>query len=107
MLKRYSYKLRSGNASASDVIKAYRELEDMLNVYRPLTWFIADKSQLSSLMLNIDEADNFLKSRFSNLVSYLYATIYLPRKEFEDHMKYCYHNAKKITKESGIYLILQ
>jgi hypothetical protein len=101
---KYGYTLRSGAATSSDVERAKTEIKTLFNKYNRLSNTIKDYSEIEEILSSSNE---FIKSRFSNIVSYLYAMTYLTRREFEDHMQYCYFSAKKITKLGGVYLILQ
>ena len=102
--KQYNYTLRSGKASAGDISTAKREARQLFDKYNRLSNTIKNYEELEK---TVDNADDFVKNRFSNLFSYLYAMAYITRADFEDQMRYCYFSAKKITRESGVYLILQ
>ena len=69
--------------------------------------------RLSNTIKNYDEAISLFKKgnklvqdRFANLMSYMWSFLMAP-KSFERHMKFCYYTSKKLTSDSGIYLIIQ
>ncbi len=102
--ERYRYTLRNGKSTPSDIKIALQEAKEIFNKYKRISNTIDTYEELEDAVLN---SEQFIQNRFSNIISYVYASLLLPHNEFEEHMKYCYYNAKKITKESGIYLILQ
>lgn len=102
--EKYQYTLRSGKSTPSDIKIALKEAKEIFNKYKRLSNTVSTYEELEDIVL---QSEDFIQNRFSNIISYVYASLFLPRNEFEEHMKYCYYNAKKITKESGIYLILQ
>lgn len=102
--EKYRYTLRSGKSTPNDLKIALQEAKEVFDKYKRISHSVDNYENLEKLVL---ESEEFIQNRFSNIMSYVYASLYLPRNEFEEHMKYCYYNAKKITKQSGIYLILQ
>lgn len=102
--EKYQYTLRSGKSTPSDLKIALQEAKEIFDKYKRISHSVNSYEELEKIVL---ESEEFIQNRFSNIISYVYSSLYLPRNDFEEHMKYCYYNAKKITKESGIYLILQ
>jgi hypothetical protein len=100
---KFNYSLRSGAATLSDYAIAKKELKEMFGKYSRLSNTIENYNQA---MLLFDKGNKLIKDRFSNLMSYMYSFIIKP-KSFENHMKFCYFTSKKLTTDSGIYLIIQ
>jgi hypothetical protein len=100
---KFNYSLRSGAATLSDYATAKKELKEMFGKYSRLSNTIENYNQA---MLLFDKGNKLIKDRFSNLMSYMYSFIIKP-KSFENHMKFCYFTSKKLTTDSGIYLIIQ
>jgi hypothetical protein len=103
VLKKQNYRLRSGSVQKSEYNTAKKELKEMFTKYRRLSNAIIDYKQAIELF---EAGSKLTQDRFTNLMSYLYSMLIKP-KDFEDHMKFCYFTSKKLTKDSGIYLILQ
>ena len=100
----HNYTLRTGNGvGLVSLPKAKAELKEIIMKYPRISNTIKDYDHAIRL---VDEADDFIKQRFINIVSYLYSFMILP-KVFETHLKFCYFSSKKITDKSGLYLILQ
>jgi hypothetical protein len=100
---KHNYNLRSGAVATSDYVTAKKELKEMFEKYPRLSNTIENYNQAIKLF---DKGNKLTKDRFSNLMSYMYSFIMKPKK-FEDHMKFCYFTSKKLTTDSGIYLIIQ
>lgn len=100
---KFNYSLRSGAATLSDYATAKKELKEMFGKYSRLSNTIENYNQA---MILFDKGNKLIKDRFSNLMSYMYSFIIKP-KSFENHMKFCYFTSKKLTTDSGIYLIIQ
>ena len=100
---KHNYNLRSGAVATSDYVTAKKELKEMFEKYPRLSNTIENYNQAIKLF---DKGTKLTKDRFSNLMSYMYSFIMKPKK-FEDHMKFCYFTSKKLTTDSGIYLIIQ
>jgi len=100
---KHNYILRSGAVQTADYTIAKRELKEMFEKYNRLSNTIENYNQAIKLF---DKGNKLTKDRFSNLMSYMYSFIMKPKK-FEDHMKFCYFTSKKLTTDSGIYLIIQ
>lgn len=100
---KFNYSLRSGAATLSDYATAKKELKEMFVKYTRLSNTIENYNQA---ILLFDKGNKLTKDRFSNLMSYMYSFIIKP-KSFENHMKFCYFTSKKLTTDSGIYLIIQ
>src|SRR6056300_578754 len=99
----YNYKLRGGAVDQSSYSVAQKELKEMFSKYK----------RLSNTIENYDEAirlfkkgNKLVQDRFANLMSYMYSFLMKP-KSFENHMKFNYFTSKKLTTDSGIYLIIQ
>lgn len=103
VLNKQNYRLRSGSVQKSEYNTAKKELKEMFTKYRRLSNAIIDYKQAIELF---EAGSKLTQDRFTNLMSYLYSMLIKP-KDFEDHMKFCYFTSKKLTKDSGIYLILQ
>lgn len=103
--EKHNYTLRSGAVQTSDYTLAKKELKEMFDKYKRLS--NSDQLQnYSQAMKLFDKGNKLTKDRFSNIISYLYSLTMKPKK-FEDHMKFCYFTSKKLTTDSGIYLIIQ
>jgi hypothetical protein len=100
---KHNYNLRSGAVQTSDYTIAKRELKEMFNKYNRLSNTIENYNQAIKLF---EKGNKLTQDRFSNLMSYMYSFLMKPKK-FEDHMKFCYFTSKKLTTDSGIYLIIQ
>jgi len=100
---KHNYNLRSGAVQTSDYTIAKRELKEMFDKYKRLSNTIENYNQAIKLF---EKGNNLTKYRFANLMSYMYSFLMKPKK-FEDHMKFCYFTSKKLTTDSGIYLIIQ
>lgn len=100
---KHNYNLRSGAVSPSDYTIAKRELKEMFAKYNRLSNTIENYNQAIKLF---DKGNKLTKERFSNLMSYMYSFLMKPKK-FEEHMKFCYFTSKKLTTDSGIYIIIQ
>jgi len=99
----YNYKLRGGAVDQSSYSVAQKELKEMFSKYK----------RLSNTIENYDEAirlfkkgNKLVQDRFANLMSYMYSFLMKP-KSFENHMKFNYFTSKKMSTDSGIYLIIQ
>ena len=102
---KHNYILRSGAVLSADYTIAKRELKEMFVKYPRLS--NSDQLQNYNQAIKLfDKGNKLTKDRFSNLMSYMYSFIMKPKK-FEDHMKFCYFTSKKLTTDSGIYLIIQ
>ena len=100
---KHNYNLRSGAVPTSDYVTAKKELKEMFEKYSRLSNTIENYNQAIKLF---EKGNKLTQDRFANLMSYMYSFLMKPKK-FEDHMKFCYFTSKKLTKDSGIYLILQ
>ena len=100
---KHNYSLRSGAVQPSDYTIAKRELKEMFSKYNRLSNTIENYNQAIKLF---EKGNKLTQDRFSNLMSYMYSFLMKPKK-FEDHMKFCYFTSKKLTTDSGIYLIIQ
>jgi hypothetical protein len=105
VLDKHSYKLRSGAAVPNEYNVAKRELKEMFSKFSRLSNSDDLKNYNDAIKL-FNRGDKLTKDRFSNLMSYMYSFLIRPKK-FEEHMKFCYFTSKKLTTDSGIYLILQ
>jgi hypothetical protein len=102
---KHNYILRSGAVLSADYTIAKRELKEMFVKYPRLS--NSDQLQNYNQAIKLfDKGNKLTKDRFSNLMSYMYSFIMKPKK-FEEHMKFCYFTSKKLTTDSGIYLIIQ
>jgi len=102
---KHNYNLRSGAVLSADYTIAKRELKEMFVKYPRLS--NSDQLQNYNQAIKLfDKGNKLTKDRFSNLMSYMYSFIMKPKK-FEEHMKFCYFTSKKLTTDSGIYLIIQ
>ena len=75
----------------------------MFSKYNRLSNTIENYNQAIKLF---EKGNKLTQDRFSNLMSYMYSFLMKPKK-FEEHMKFCYYTSKKLTTDSGIYLIIQ
>ena len=100
---KHNYNLRSGAVPTSDYVTAKKELKEMFEKYSRLSNTIENYNQAIKLF---EKGNKLTQDRFANLMSYMYSFLMKPKK-FEDHMKFCYFTSKKLTTDSGIYLIIQ
>ena len=100
---KHNYNLRSGAVTTSDYVTAKKELKEMFEKYSRLSNTIENYNQAIKLF---EKGNKLTQDRFANLMSYMYSFLMKPKK-FEDHMKFCYFTSKKLTTDSGIYLIIQ
>lgn len=103
MQDNYNYKLRSSNVSKNEHEIAKKELKEIFRKKNRLSNTIKNYEHAIDLFEN---ADDLTKDRFSNLISYLYSFLILP-KNFEEHMKFTYLCSKKITSDSSMYIIIE
>jgi hypothetical protein len=103
--EKHSYSLRSGSVVTNQYDVAKRELKQMFNKYGRLSNSDDLKNYNDAIKL-FNKGDKLTKDRFTNLMSYMYSFLIKPR-DFKEHMKFCYFTSKKLTTDSGIYLILQ
>lgn len=100
----YRYQLRNGvSVPFTEMTTAKKELKEIVDRYGRFSNTLTDYDQA---MNKLDESDELTKKRFINLISYMYSLMIVPP-DFKKHMKFCYFTAKKITNDSGLYLILQ
>ena len=100
----YGYSLRGGvRINLNDMDKAKKEFKEIMAKYGNVSGKI---ESYDSAMEMIDRGDTLLKSRFIAIVSYLYAVVIKGQRDFEDLMKYCYFSAKKISSDTGTYLLI-
>lgn len=102
MREEHSYTTRSSFVQKADYDKAKQELKAVIKKYPRFS--VTMKSYEEAVQI-FESGDKLLKDRFANLISYLYALLILP-KDFEDHMKTTYLLAKKITRDSSVYLLI-
>lgn len=105
VLEKHNYNLRSGVVSPNDFKMAQKELKEMFTKYRRLSNSNDLKNYTDAIKL-FTSGDKLTKNRFANLMSYMYSFLIKP-KDFKEHMKFCYYTSKKLTTDSGIYLIIQ
>ena len=99
----YKFNLRSSAVVANDYPAAKRELKSMFSKYGRLS----DKIQTYKEAIDIfDQGDKLTQDRFANLMSYMHSFLTAP-KSFEKHMQFCYLTSKKLTSDSGLYLIIK
>ena len=103
MQDKYNYKLRSSTVSKNEHEIAKKELKEIFRKKNRLSNTIKNYEHAIDLFEN---ADDLTKDRFSNLISYLYSFLILP-KNFEEHMKFTYLCSKKITSDSSMYIIIE
>jgi hypothetical protein len=100
----YGYSLRGGvRINLNDMDKAKKEFKEIMTKYGNVSGKL---ESYDSAMEMIDRGDTLLKSRFIAIVSYLYAVVIKGQRDFEDLMKYCYFSAKKISSDTGTYLLI-
>lgn len=100
----YGYSLRGGvRINLNDMDKAKKEFKEIMAKYGNVSGKL---ESYDSAMEMIDRGDTLLKSRFIAIVSYLYAIVIKGQRDFEDLMKYCYFSAKKISSDTGTYLLI-
>lgn len=100
---KYNYKLRSSIVAKNEYEIAKKELKEIFRAKNRLSNTIKNYEHAINLFKN---ADDLTKDRFSNLISYLYSFLILP-KNFEEHMKFTYLSSKKITTDSSMYIIIE
>lgn len=100
----YSYSLRGGvRVNPADMAVAKREFKEVLSSYGTVSSKIENYEEAMKL---VDAGDALLQSRFIAITSYLYAIVVKGKSDFEDLMKYCYFSAKKISNDTGMYLLI-
>jgi len=103
VLEQHKYNLRGGAVDMKTYSVAQKELKQMFSKYRRLSNTIKDYNEAISLF---EKGNKLVQDRFANLMSYMWSFLMAP-KSFEKHMKFCYYTSKKLTSDSGIYLIIQ
>ena len=103
VLEEHKYNLRGGVVDKSSYIVAQKELKQMFTKYKRLSNTIKNYDEAFSLF---KRGNKLVQDRFANLMSYMWSFLMAP-KSFERHMKFCYYTSKKLTSDSGIYLIIQ
>jgi len=98
----YQYNTRSTTVSKLQYTVAKKEFKQICEKYPR---FSVSMKSFDEAMSIFDSGEKLLKDRFSNIASYIYSLLIIP-KNFEDHMKFTYLLAKKITKDSGVYLLI-
>ena len=103
VLEEHKYNLRGGAVDKASYSVAQKELKQMFSKYKRLSNTIKNYDEAISLF---KKGNKLVQDRFANLMSYMWSFLMAP-KSFEKHMKFCYYTSKKLTSDSGIYLIIQ
>ena len=94
--KEFGYSLRTGRNTRIEIDKSIKELKEV----KVLPVGFKDYKELAD---KLENSDDFVKQRFSNIVSYIYAFL---KFDFNKVSKFCYYSSKKITKASSAYYII-
>jgi hypothetical protein len=99
----YGYKVRNGVSTTLDTMPTAKdELKQIFRKYGNVSLKFRSYEETISVL---DQSDPLIQKRFSNLVSYMYSMLIVP-KDFEDLMKYCYILAKKMSADSSTYILI-
>lgn len=107
---KWGYTLRNGKTTQVSTRNEQLMRKEIKEIYKRYT-----PKQVSNSIESADQmiaaylaGDEFFKRRMLNIVSFLYSYLVLPKnaKEFQEHMKETWFLAKKLNKESSIYLLL-
>ena len=84
------------------------ELKEMFGKYGRLSNTIKNFAEIEKILKDKDTMQ-LTKDRYVNMVSYMYSILILPnsKKKFEEHMKFQYLTAKKLSEDSSIYYLIK
>ena len=104
----FNYDLRGSSVNPGMRKIADAELKEMFGKYGRLSNTIKNFAEVEKI-LNDKNTMQLTKDRYVNMVSYMYSILIIPnsQKKFEEHMKFQYLTAKKLSEDSSLYYLIK
>lgn len=107
MQKAHGYEVRNGSPVInSEQKEAKNELQQILKKYGAIS---TKMRSYDDIMSRYFDGDDLTRSRFSNIISYLYAITVAPKtpQAKEETLRHCYYSSKKVSEVSCMYVVIK